>query len=67
MSPSPERFEIAVPDAVLDDLDRRLAAIRWPNDPGNEDWRYGTNRGWLEDLVALLARRLRLARRTRRP
>ena len=50
VTPSPERFAIAVPDAVLDDLDRRLAATRWPDDPGNEDWRYGTNRG-LEDLV----------------
>ena len=33
------------------DLDDRLARIRWPLDPGNEDWRYGTNRAWLEELV----------------
>ena len=46
-----ERFEIQVSDAVLEDLDRRLAEIRWPDDPGNEDWRYGTNRSWLESLV----------------
>ncbi len=49
---TPERFAIHVDDTVLDDLRSRLSAIRWPNDPGNEDWRYGTNRAWLEDLVA---------------
>jgi len=48
----PERFEIAVPDDVLDDLHQRLAGTRWPDDPGNDDWRYGTNRRWLEELVA---------------
>jgi pimeloyl-ACP methyl ester carboxylesterase len=46
-----ERFEVQVSDAVLEDLDRRLAQCRWPEDPGNEDWRYGTNRAWLESLV----------------
>ena len=48
---TPERFTIAVEDSVLEDLDERLARIRWPTDPGNEDWRYGTNRAWLEELV----------------
>jgi epoxide hydrolase len=48
---SPERFEIAIPDDVLDDLRSRLARARWPLDPGNADWRYGTNRSWLADLV----------------
>ena len=51
MAPRPERFSIAVGDHVLEDLDNRLARIRWPDDPGNEDWRYGTNRAWLEGLV----------------
>jgi pimeloyl-ACP methyl ester carboxylesterase len=49
---TPERFTIAIPDAVLEDLQRRLALTRWPNDPGNEQWTYGANRDWLEDLVA---------------
>ncbi len=49
---TPEQFDIAIPDAVLDDLQARLAGTRWPIDPGNEDWRYGTNRAWLEELVA---------------
>lgn len=47
-----ERFDIAVPGEVLDDLRHRLERTRWPEDPGNHDWRYGTNRAWLEDLVA---------------
>ena len=50
--PVAERFEIAIPDEVLDDLHRRLIHSRWPLDPGNEDWRYGTNRAWLQELVA---------------
>jgi len=49
---TPEKFTIAVPDGVLDDLRDRLDRTRWPLDPGNEDWAYGTNRAWLEDLVA---------------
>jgi len=48
---TPEPFRIDVPDAVLDDLRQRLALTRWPIDPGNEAWAYGTNRAWLEDLV----------------
>ena len=51
MAAVPERFEIAVDDRVLEDLQHRLARVRWPMDPGNGDWRYGTNREWLEDLV----------------
>ncbi len=47
-----ERFTIEVPDAVLADLTGRLASTRWADDPGNEDWRYGTNGAWLKDLVA---------------
>jgi pimeloyl-ACP methyl ester carboxylesterase len=47
----PEPFEIAVPDAELDDLRSRLAHTRWADDLGNADWRYGVERGWLEDMV----------------
>ena len=43
-------FSIAVPQAQLDDLHHRLERTRWPNDPGNEDWSYGTNRDFLELL-----------------
>ena len=44
-SPSPSRTAFSRTSI------ERLARIRWPLDPGNEDWRYGTNRAWLEDLV----------------
>jgi pimeloyl-ACP methyl ester carboxylesterase len=46
-----ERFEIAVPESDLDDLRSRLARTRWADDFGNEEWRYGVERGWLEDMV----------------
>ncbi|SEG57639.1 epoxide hydrolase [Nonomuraea solani] len=42
---------IHVPDDVLDDLRRRLELTRWPDDVGNEDWRYGVNGAYLRELV----------------
>ncbi|HXR25245.1 MAG TPA: epoxide hydrolase, partial [Candidatus Binataceae bacterium] len=47
-----EAFKIAVPDAVLSDLRDRLARVRYPIDFANETWAYGTNRAYLEELVA---------------
>lgn len=44
-------FTIAVADEVLDDLDRRLAATRWPDDFANDDWGYGVNVAYLKSLV----------------
>ena len=49
---TPQRFTIDVRESVLEDLRARLDRTRWPLDPGNEDWRYGTNRQWLAELVA---------------
>jgi pimeloyl-ACP methyl ester carboxylesterase len=46
-----ETFEVAVPQATLDDLRDRLARVRWPIDPANPDWVYGVERGYLEELV----------------
>jgi pimeloyl-ACP methyl ester carboxylesterase len=46
-----EPFEIAVPEADLDELRLRLRATRWADDFGNADWRYGVERGWLRDMV----------------
>jgi pimeloyl-ACP methyl ester carboxylesterase len=51
-APVPQQFRIAIPEAALEDLQVRLARTRWPDDPGNEQWLYGTNRAWLQDLVA---------------
>ena len=47
-------FQVAVGDDVLDDLQRRLEAVRWPDEiPGSAGtWEYGTDLGSLQDLVA---------------
>jgi hypothetical protein len=47
-----ESFKIAVPDAVLTDLSERLSRVRYPIDFANENWAYGTNRTYLEEMVA---------------
>jgi pimeloyl-ACP methyl ester carboxylesterase len=46
-----ELFEIAIPEADLEELRIRLARTRWADDLGNEDWRYGVERCWLEDMI----------------
>jgi len=47
----PERFEIEIEQARLDDLQRRLRNAHWSPDFGNGDWQYGVERGWLERMV----------------
>src|SRR6267154_655059 len=47
-----ESFKIAVPDAVLTDLRERLSRVRYPIDFANENWAYGTNLAYLEEMVA---------------
>lgn len=42
---------IGVPEHDLDDLRDRLRRAWWADDIGNDDWRYGVERGWLRDLV----------------
>ncbi|MGW0085257.1 epoxide hydrolase family protein [Streptomyces sp. NPDC003393] len=44
-------FAIDVPEEVLGDLRDRLHRTRWPFDAGNDDWRYGVPRQYLEELV----------------
>ena len=46
-----EPFAISVSEADLADLAARLERIRWPDDPDNDDWSYGVNRAYLQDLV----------------
>ena len=45
-------FTIEVGDEALEDLRRRLAATRWPPDSPGEPWGYGTDRAYLEELIA---------------
>ena len=47
----PEPFTIDVPQATLDDLAERLRRSRLPLDFANDDWRYGTNRDYLEEFI----------------
>ena len=48
-------FRIDIAPAVIDDLRDRLRRTRWPADFGNEDWSYGTEGGYLRDLVTYWA------------
>ena len=44
-------FTIAVPDAALQDLRRRLAETRWPQQVASAGWDYGVELDYLRELV----------------
>ncbi len=46
-----EPTPIHVSDDVPADLQRRLELTRWPEDAGNENWYYGVNRSYLQELI----------------
>ncbi|MGQ0619793.1 MAG: epoxide hydrolase family protein [Panacagrimonas sp.] len=46
-----EPFSVHVPEAVLNDLQERLARTRWAPDFANERWAFGTEAGYLRSLV----------------
>ncbi len=46
-----EQFEINVPDAVLDDLRRRIGDMRWPPHTPGLGWGYGFDDGYLRELA----------------
>jgi pimeloyl-ACP methyl ester carboxylesterase len=46
-----KEFSIKVPQADLDDLQRRLAAARWPDELEGAGWTYGMPVGFVKDLV----------------
>jgi microsomal epoxide hydrolase len=46
-----ECFELNVSDDVLEDLQRRLVATRFPDQVEGAGWDYGTDVGYLRDLV----------------
>jgi pimeloyl-ACP methyl ester carboxylesterase len=45
-------FKVDVSDDVLEDLQRRLAATRWPDEIPGVGWDYGSNLAYIQDLVA---------------
>lgn len=51
MAVEPRPFTVAVPNATLDDLRERLARVRWPDEPPDAGWAYGTDLAYMEDLV----------------
>jgi microsomal epoxide hydrolase len=46
-----EPFTIAIADAQLDDLHRRLISARWPAEIEGAGWDYGTDQGFLRTVV----------------
>ncbi|EFC85928.1 epoxide hydrolase family protein [Parafrankia sp. EUN1f] len=51
MSETITRFRIDIRQADLDDLNRRLAAVRWPSELPGVGWSRGVPLGYLKDLV----------------
>ncbi len=49
--PSVDAFEISVDDAVLDDLQQRLERTRYPDQIEGAGWSYGTEIGYLRELI----------------
>lgn len=47
-----EPFEVAIPDAVLDDLHERIRRTRWPHGAPGAPWSQGVDLGYLRDLLA---------------
>ncbi len=53
MTPSP--FTVDIDEARLQDMRHRLRQVRWADDFGNQHWRYGVERDWLEDMASYWA------------
>ncbi len=51
-NPPIESYTINISDADLDDLQRRLANTRWPDQLQNTSWEYGTDIQYLRELVS---------------
>ena len=48
-------FRLAVEEAAVADLKRRLAQVRWPDEAPEPPWRYGTSTGFMRELVGYRA------------
>jgi microsomal epoxide hydrolase len=51
MASSAQPFRLQVPDAAIDDLGERLARTRFPDQAPAAPWTYGTDLGYLKELV----------------
>ncbi len=48
----PQPFTLHIPDEALADLRERLGRTRFADQSPGAPWAYGTDRGWLQELVA---------------
>ncbi len=44
-------FQINISQTILDDLQKRLAQTRWPDEVEGAGWDYGTNLGYMKELA----------------
>ena len=54
-----ERFEIKIPQDVLDDLKARLERTRLPDQIPDTEWGYGAEIGYMRDLLDYWREKLR--------
>jgi len=55
--PAPRPFAVNVPAATLTDLRERLARARFPDEPPDAGWRYGTELAYVKALAAYWSER----------
>ena len=48
-------FKVQVPDAVLEDLQKRLERTRWPDEVPGSAWDYGSNLEYIRGVGGVLA------------
>lgn len=46
-----DRIRVQADQAELAELAMRLRHTRWPDEYANDEWGYGTNRAWLQELI----------------
>jgi microsomal epoxide hydrolase len=51
-TPAPRPFTVHVPDDALEDLRARLERARFPDEIPGGEWRYGSELGYVKELVA---------------
>ena len=51
MANQPQPFTLSVPDDTIADLRERLARTRYPDQAPGAPWAYGTDVGYLQQLV----------------
>lgn len=51
MTTQPTPFKIAFSDAQLADLESRLQHTRWPDEPADAAWMFGTSLGYMKSLT----------------